>query len=51
MMEVATLVRDVMTTDVKTVTPAFSVMEATQKMNKFEIGSSLWFKGRGLWKS
>jgi CBS domain-containing protein len=33
------LVRDVMETDVKTVRPDSSVMEAIQKMNKFDVGS------------
>ena len=33
------LVRDAMTTNVKTVTPDSSLVEVIQKMNKFEIGS------------
>jgi len=40
------LVKDVMTKDVKTVTPKSSVMAAIQKMNKFDIGSVVVVQGK-----
>jgi len=40
------LVRDIMTRNVKTVSPSSTVMEAIRKMNKFRIGSVVVTQGR-----